>query len=86
MPDSTMVAALTDLHLLDGRRELYGDSALHVDSLRQVLLSRHGLDSAAFADALDAYAADAPRLRGVYDSVIVRVNAALREANERADG
>ncbi|MEM8600323.1 MAG: DUF4296 domain-containing protein [Bacteroidota bacterium] len=81
VPDSTMVAALVDLHLLDARRETFGDSTargqrLDVDSLRAATLAVHGLDTAAFNAALSGLAAEPARIRTVYDSVIVRLNAA----------
>ncbi|MEM6783489.1 MAG: DUF4296 domain-containing protein [Bacteroidota bacterium] len=80
VPDSTMVAALTDLHLLDARRETFGDSTdglpLALDSLRMAALATHSLDTAAFEAALDALTGEPERLRQVYDSVIVRLNTA----------
>ncbi|MEO1074666.1 MAG: DUF4296 domain-containing protein [Bacteroidota bacterium] len=80
VPDSTMVAALTDLHLLDARRETFGDSTagqlLALDSLRVTALAHHGLDTTVFEAALDALTAEPERLRQVYDSVIVRLNTA----------
>ncbi len=53
LPDSLLVEALVETHLAAARAERTGADA---DSLRAAALDRLGLDTAAVARALDAYA------------------------------
>lgn len=70
--DSTLVAALADLHLADARAALAPDSAQAEsgsDSLRALALAAHGLDAGGLRARLDALAADPALARATYDAV-----------------
>lgn len=70
--DSTLVDVLADLHLADARAALdttARDPARLGDSLRQVALVAHDLDSATLAARLDRLSEDPQQLRATYDAL-----------------
>ena len=67
LADSALVPVLTDLHLADARAYTTGEST---DSLRRVALARHGLDSSAFADRLQAALGSAEEIAATYGAVV----------------
>ena len=66
VPDSTMVAVMIDLHLLNARSELQRDTE---DSLRVNILAYHGLDTTQYAQAIEFYADEPERLLEIYAHV-----------------
>lgn len=89
--DSTLVAVLVDLHLLEGRASASLPDSIRADSTfavdRSEILRRHGVDSATFARTLDYYRDRLPAYRRIYDRVIDRLQAgqpAPRGASDRS--
>lgn len=86
--DSTLVDALAELHLADARAAIdttAADRAGLADSLRQVALDAHGLDSASVAARLDALAADPDLTQATYDAVNERL-AQERQGHDAGNG
>jgi hypothetical protein len=70
--DSIMVEVLVDAHLAERRHTLEQDVGV---TMREAILARHGLDSAAYASAV-AYFADHPEeYAALYDKVVERLHA-----------
>ena len=71
-----LAGVLVDLHLADARADTFGPLAQR-DSLRQAYradaLAQHGLDSARWHDALDAFALHPEPLLAAYDSALARL-------------
>ena len=74
--DPALVDALVELHLADARAALDTSEARRpvlAESLRQVALDAHDLDSARLERRLDALASDPARAEATYDSVEARL-------------
>ncbi len=68
--DSTLVDVLVELHLLSARQALVGDVT---PAMRDSVLAHYGLDSAAVARRLEAYARDLEAFRRLYQQVHERL-------------
>ena len=76
LPPGVLAGVLVDLHLADARADTFGPPAQR-DSLRQAYradaLAQHGLDTARWNDALDAFALHPEPLLAAYDSALARL-------------
>lgn len=70
LPEGTVVDLLTELHLADSRMLLDETSP---DSLRNIILSRYGLDEASFDD-LSRYLSNNPdEMAAIYGKVVDKI-------------
>ncbi len=67
VPDAAMVAVLAEMHLLQARAEHTG---IPVAEAQDSLLAAHGLDSAAWANAVTWYTSRPEILAGIYGRVV----------------
>ena len=67
VPDDAMVAALAEMHLLQARAEY---AEIHFAEAQDSLLAAHGLDSAAWANAVAWYTSRPEILAGIYGRVV----------------
>lgn len=67
IPDDAMVAALAEMHLLQARA---GYAEIPFEEAQDSLLAAHGLDSAAWANALAWYTSRPEILAGIYGRVV----------------
>lgn len=67
VPDAAMVSVLAEMHLLQARADY---TETHVGEAQDSLLAAHGLDSAAWANAVTWYASRPEILAGIYGRVV----------------